>query len=115
MKRLGMIALIVILSAAGCGIFDANDDEMIAGRLSFGFEVSAFKPCGVDEIWWVSGPESLYRQYNEIADTEYEEVYARLRGVKSKKGEYGHLGAYQREFTVSQVLVIRKLKPGDCQ
>lgn len=110
-----MIALIVILSAASCSIFDSNDDEVIAGRLSFGFEVSAFKPCGVDEVWWVSGPETLFRQYNEIADTEYEEVYARLRGVKSKKGEYGHLGAYQREFSVSEALVIRKLKSGDCQ
>ncbi len=115
MKTLGIIVLIVILSASGCGIFDSNDDEVFAGRLSFGFEVSAFKPCGVEEIWWVSGSESLFRQYNEIADTEYEEVYARLRGVKSKKGAYGHMGAYQREFTVSEAVVVRKLKSGDCR
>ncbi len=43
MKTLGNITLIVILSALGCGIFDSDDDEVFEGRLSFGFEVSAFK------------------------------------------------------------------------
>ena len=115
MKTLGIIVLTVILSIPGCGLFDSDDSEEIEGRLSFGFEVSAFKPCGVEEIWWVSGPESLFRQYNETADTEYEKVYARLKGVKSKKGAYGHMGAYQREFAVSEALVVRKLISGDCR
>lgn len=84
------------------------------GRYSWGFEESAFTPCGRDERWWVSNDAEVVDRYREVTDDEYEQVYARLRGRLSVPGTYGHLGEYSRELNVTGVVEIRALRPDDC-
>jgi hypothetical protein len=96
---------------------DAQDiEEVVSGLYSWGFEVSDFQPCGVDEKWWVVGsaPELLSR-YRALTSNVYEQVYARLKGIKSAPGHYGHLGAYDRQFEVHEILELRALQNGDCK
>ncbi len=89
------------------------------GFVSFGGEFSDFRPCGSKEIWWLKGsgydeelPE-LRKKYQELAEP-YEQVYARLRGDVTKKGQYGQLGTYQRVFYVEEILEIRHKREEDC-
>ena len=103
----------------------ANPDDLMNQDLferlySYGFETSAFTPCGVKEHWWV-GPandevgQELMRAYNATTSTQNRGVYARLRGKITPKGSYGHLGFYTREFTVSEIVDLRAQQAGDCQ
>ncbi len=90
------------------------------GYLIFGRGGNSFTPCGSKETWWVKSKgfskiaEKLQESYNAIAQKPYEQVYARLRGDVSRKGQYGQLGSYQRVFYVEEVLDIRPKREGDC-
>jgi len=110
--------LLYALSLTSCALLDSTDDAVPDGFVSIGFEVSAFRPCDSEEVWWLAGPsdvyEELYGRYTEIVDGEYEEVYARLRGVRSTPGEYGHLGGFKREFRVTGIIEMRESAPSEC-
>lgn len=98
---------------------DLIKQDLFEGFPGFGFETSAFTPCGVKEHWWVTSAndevgEELTRAY-DAASTQNRPVYARLRGKITPKGSYGHLGMYTREFTVSEIVDLRAKQAGDCQ
>jgi hypothetical protein len=93
-----------------------KDVEIVSGLYSWGFEVSDFRPCGLDEKWWVVGSEpELSTRYNALTLETYEPVYARLAGIKSRPGQYGYLGAYDRQFEVREILELRTLQNDDCE
>lgn len=48
-------------------------------------------------------------------DYNYESAYAEIIGVISNKGSYGHLGAYDRELQVNEVVEVRAASEGDCR
>jgi len=81
--------------------------------------VCAFRPCGSRESWWVEGKEEVAKylttEYEYLAPSPYEEVYVRLRGKPSEKGQFGHLNAYGRTFSVEDVIAIRPRLPSDCK
>ncbi|GIV61364.1 MAG: hypothetical protein KatS3mg044_0230 [Rhodothermaceae bacterium] len=125
MKR-NLMVMTLLLGLAGCTIFgpagDAPDvfeglPAEYEGVVSFGFEVSLFQPCGIDEGWWVRRDESgrLQAGYAERAEKPYDRVYARVVGIPGPRGRYGHTGAYEREFDVIEVLEMRKEVPPSCQ
>ncbi|MCC7164726.1 MAG: hypothetical protein IT331_19680 [Anaerolineae bacterium] len=99
---------------------DLMNQDLFEGFYSFGFETSAFTPCGVKEHWWV-GPandevgQELVRAREAAASGKEGAVYARLRGKITPEGSYGHLGFYAREFTVSEIVDLRAQQAGDCQ
>lgn len=81
--------------------------EVYAGHYSTGFEVSAFTECGSGEAWWVRGTADLQVQAKAANDgAAYEPVFVRVRGTLSEPGTYGHLGAYPRELTVTEVIEV---------
>ena len=85
--------------------------------MAFGFEESGFRPCDSKEQWWIAGGDAvadLQTRYNDLGVNWYEPVYAKLRGSKTQTGQYGHLGAYQREFEVEQIIEVRLLAEGEC-
>jgi len=109
------------VTLAGCFLQDqifGRGSERVRGRVSFGFEEAAFRPCGSDEQWWITGSDKniveLQDKWNGLGLEWYTPGYAELRGDRSGKGEYGHLGAYQREFEVTDVLEVRLLRDGEC-
>ena len=83
-----------------------------------GFEVSSFVPCDmVDDLaqgtgYWLNGISEMSDQYYALVQssgfdqgTGYLSVYVRFNGELSPPGGgYGHLGAYEREVTVTKLL-----------
>jgi len=106
---------LVALALAGCG---QGGDGLHRGYFSNGFETVAFRECGSTEVWWVDGEseamQSLTEQYMELAGFSYREVYVELRGDVSAPGAYGHLGAYPREFHVTETVAVGGDPPSDC-
>ena len=114
-----LIAIAVAFLSAGCELLESIfDDDRYVGHVAFGFEVSAFHPCGSDEQWWISGGGEelldLQDRYWALGLNPYEMAFAELEGHRSGKGEYGHLNAYQREFTVKDVRDVRLAADDDC-
>ena len=112
MKTVWLGFLLLSLALVQC-IVKGEGETVQMGFFSWGFEASAFTPCGSDERWWTGGAD-LVQRYNALGVEPYEEVYVRLRGKLSGIGKYGHLGTYNRQFDVTEVLEIRKKREGDC-
>lgn len=80
-----------------------------------------FRPCGSRASWWVKNPDfgdaadDLEQRYQKIATQPYEQIYVRLRGEASRKGQYGPLGSYQRVVYVEEILEVREKREDDCQ
>lgn len=91
------------------------------GHVSFGPGGSTFRPCRSRETWWVKGQgyeetdKELEARYHELAERPYEQIYVRIQGEISKKGQYGPLGTYQRVLYVDEVLEIRPQREDDCK
>lgn len=107
--------ILVCFLLAGCAYAAAAPaPQEFRGYYTYGFEVEAFEPCGARERWWVVRGEALYRWHREIADS-YERVFAVIRGHTGSRGQYGHLGMYQREIVVADVLEVRPVGEDDCR
>jgi hypothetical protein len=113
MWRMWFVSMMVMLLLTNCREDDGKD-PVYTGLYSFGFEVSSFSPCGGDERWWAGG-SGLTERYLALGVPSYEEVFVRLRGTPSETGRYGHLGAYDRKFEVTEVVEIRRRRDGDCR
>ena len=108
MKKL-IIAILLVFPMSALG------GEVVKGLYISAFERSEFIPCGSKESWWLTGPvflkiESFIKE-NSLRGQKSDwhpnkPVYVELIGIKSKKGKYGHMGAYTNEFTAFKALKI---------
>jgi hypothetical protein len=115
---LGSIAAVVIagfVSTACPGLTNPSEGTgTFVGLYLQGFEVSAFTPCGngspsSETGYWLTGSADFNQRYNALATTRGPNafgpvVYTKFSGTLSAEGRYGHLGAYKREVTVTNVL-----------
>jgi hypothetical protein len=95
------------------------------GHYSFGFETSSFDACGEDESWWVTGDLGEDVREFLLTDPAFEpdpafpvrsgRIYMELVGQLSRRGTFGHLGAFPREIRVLEVLDFRLPDEADCQ
>lgn len=106
---------LLLMAIGGCvTVATAPEPDRHAGFFESGFEVEAFHPCKVDEAWWVTGAEALRQRYREVASAPYQRVYVELRGTTGPAGRFGHMGAYARELSVDEVLLVRPARQEDC-
>ena len=105
------------VSCSDSGKIVPPGQALYKGTLLFGFEVSSYKPCNMNESWWVtSDNDELFRKYQSVAQSHPQTtIFAALFGVPSDTGHYGHLGSYRRTFTVERVQEVRVAEAGDCQ
>jgi len=89
----------------------------VEGFVSIGFERSEFLPCGETAAWWLPFRKDLNDRYAALAPGKTPvKVFARLQGFSSPEGRpYGHLGAYPREFVVTEVIELRPARDNDCR
>ena len=88
------------------------------GTFTYGFEVISFKPCNSAEVWWLDGDAAamtdLRTRYEAITQT-MQPVHVQLLGLLSERGIYGHMGGYQRQLYVQDVLEVRPSQTDDCR
>ena len=114
MKFRAMVSSILILLAFACSLSAA--ERRFSGRYTVGFETSEFIPCGKEERWWLEGNLSaLNAKLEKKPRGTMQTLFVRLTGTASPAGRYGHLGRYQRKFTVTRVILARSPQPGDCK
>lgn len=118
---LSLVLAALGIAVAGCFVQDqifGSSRDVYRGRVSFGFEEAAFRPCGSNEQWWVTGSDDavteLQDKWNALGLDWYHPAYAEIKGDRSGSGEYGHLGAYEREIEVTEVIGVRLLDGDEC-
>ncbi|WP_420456050.1 hypothetical protein [Rubrivirga sp.] len=81
------------------------------GVFEAGFETSAFRPCDrPGETWWLLSDEAFFDQFDAIRQREAPDggrglrlfVEATVVGTLSDAGQFGHLGQYARQLTVTE-------------
>ncbi len=111
------LLMVLVRAAVGRSLEQGEWD----GFVSLGRSGDSFRPCGSRQTWWVKGKGftkalgELREQYNEIAQRPYDQVYMRVSGEISKKGQFGPLGSYQRVLYIEEVQEIRASREGDCE
>jgi len=104
------IPLLAILVFNSC-----SEPELYQGLYIQGFEKTSFRMCGSDESWWVIPDNELANAYQSLGVAPYTEVYVELKGERSNKGSYGHLGAYPYQLTVRELVKIDTIAPFPCR
>ena len=79
-------------------------EGVYSGYYVWGFEVSAFYPQGARERWWLVRHGKI-----DLHELNGSEVYLAVRGTLTPKGKYGHLGGYDRELYVTDVIELTRL------
>jgi hypothetical protein len=86
------------------------------GHYTKGFEINDFVLCGGSQRWWVTGDEMpLIKALTSPAGMVGGTIYAEVRGHLTRRGSFGHLGAYPHELVVERVLGTRPSSSKDCQ
>ncbi len=98
--------------AQSCGNWVEQEYE---GRYTWGFETNAFQPCGVFENWWVTGEvNQLVDCHDSLSAGQFNPIHVRVRGIRSPLGIFGHLGAYQRDIFVTELLACEPVEDDHC-
>jgi len=120
MKKLSFLVILALLLATlACQALFPGGAESgeFEGYYASGFEVSSFVPCGMSEDasygtgYWLTGTAEFNDQYRALVQSSghdpisgYQPVFVRFSGELSPPGSYGHLGVYEREVTVIELL-----------
>ncbi|RMD92673.1 MAG: hypothetical protein D6813_05540 [Calditrichaeota bacterium] len=113
------LILILLSSILTCCSLFSDNKAIYEGFYAAGFEINSFEPCNTNERWWIvpgnkKAVDQLLEGYFTIIEQQPVRVYVRLLGRPSKKGKYGHLGEYEREFELDAVLELRPAQEKDC-
>jgi hypothetical protein len=85
---------------------------VFAGYYRQGFEISDFRPAGTKERWWLSGEQGqsgLPKLLQSWSCNTSAPCYIVVRGHLGGLGRHGHLGAYNRELEVTEIIEQRPL------
>jgi hypothetical protein len=123
------LCLLILLSSGLSACAPAKTparETSFTGLVTYGFEVSVFKPCDAAESergsWFTAPPESgFWDRYKRLKDHQqdqhgYDQIYVHVTGIMSSgdPNGYGHLNAYPSELTVKKVFVIEPAVNGKC-
>ncbi len=121
-----MMLLVILLSVIGYyyaselpypkSKLETLEGTLYKGYYAYGFETNNFMPCNSEEVWWV---ESNLPAIAKEADAEYKILpnslyYIELGGEISAPGNYGHLGASDRELMIRVVKVAKLARDVIC-
>jgi hypothetical protein len=117
-NTLALLITSVACLFAGCASVSEPQTQVgtFRGYYTKSFEVSTFAPCGIRQLWWVTGRvDSLISALTSAEGFVGGTIYTEFTGELSRPGRYGHLGAYSREVVVRSVTVARQARADDCQ
>ena len=124
--------VITIMPAMLLASCKSPQDSIYEGHFISAFEVSAFFPCGTENVdgagywdfayWLTSTPESGFSEqlatFISQSESKWEyNLYVKVVGKTSptKKNGYGHLGMYSNQITVKEVLEMKPWDDSHCQ
>ena len=115
-----VLAILATLFLAGCDRLPPWPQRgTYRGEYSVGFEASRFKPCGINEEWWVENAGALADAAipPNANPTRYQSyrIYAEVRARVSRRGRFGHLGFYDREMKVLKVIGTTSTPYRECR
>ena len=119
----GLCLCVAVASVAGYAVYRRSlpppeTAVELTGHMVIGFEIASFVPCapldapdeppGYGQGYWLSADPGveLYAAYHAAVGEDYLPAYVHVTGRLSPPGQYGHLGAYTRELTVTEILEI---------
>jgi len=128
-----LVILILMLPVTACtsnGVI--STDNIFDGVFLLGFETSEFEPCTNNEAWWLeTTAEENTNFYNKVQivrddfarrygaeniGTGIPLFYLSVEGtITQQKGEYGHLGQYDRKIIVSKAINVRQASNHEIQ
>jgi len=93
------------------------EPRLFKGYYVAGFERSEFRPASdLEQRWWLSGgiENCPFLDFNqERYGPLWRQTYLELQGILSPPGQYGHLGAYERELTIVKTISCRPPRDGE--
>jgi hypothetical protein len=101
--------LIGLLALAACASGAQTSPRSFAGTWAFHFETSAFVTDAGEGPYWLAG-DDVWPQLTAPFSTTgnpWGEAHVVVEGELSAPGQYGHLGAYERELRVTRVIESR--------
>lgn len=108
--RLRFLALCVVLLSA-CVSF--HGERVYTGVYSEGREVMLFHADGQEDAWGIASGSTLYALRAAAPQGVSRDglpppfsVHARIKGVVSSPGRYGHLGMFRREIIITDVIEV---------
>ena len=98
---------------SSCSHFPVS--EKYSGVYVSMFEVSEFTVSDekwIGQKWWLSGDlqELLDKCQKNKVPIACQPIYVEVSGKLSRKGNYGHLGQYDRELQVDKVLSAKTIR-----
>ncbi len=99
------------LGLAACASSAPAAPQRFAGVWDWHFETSSFVTEDGRGPWWLSAEGAAWEALNAPFAAAGRGPWGRLRvvveGELSEPGQYGHLGAYERELRVTRVVEAR--------
>ena len=96
-----------------------NDEGTYSGVFHQGIENSYWFPCGTDENWRIVFADATLEQawFDRAQPVLLEDykAFMTLKGIPTAKGEYCNIfDCFDREFTVTNVVEVRRVRSSDC-
>lgn len=122
----GLFATLACSTATSAGRRTGSAPKLLTGYYRWGFEQSAFLPCGDSastERWWVILPAAAQRVQDSLvaiapprdtSDISSEFWFAELEGAVGQPKPVGHLGFYDRVLRVTRIRSLRRATSRDC-
>jgi hypothetical protein len=103
------LMLVALAACFGCDLPTGPVTGNFRGIYIAGWEASSFRACSHSDYWWMSGEigpifDAVPRNPETLQTATA--AYVHVRGRRSKRGSYGHLGAFRYELVVSEVLDV---------
>lgn len=94
------------------------DDKIYEGHYTYGDEVSIFKACGKDKVYWLAASGFVFSDVKVLAlasDEPYMPVYLKFRGHEHFEEVDGYQAKYDFQIHVSEVKKFSKKIPVFCK
>jgi len=111
------LTVLALIAVTACDRTTGPIEGDFRGIYFVGWEASVFRGCFAREGWWMSGELGpIFDALPPESQPPWEAAaYVHVRGTRSKRGEYGHLGAYRYELVVDEVLEVSADTAGKCR